>query len=157
MPYVRFLVDYRGVQTDELYYEAGQVVDLDKVHQPFNVPELLREERLELYDPNAVDELEEDVEVDIPVELEPEEAFELVVELNATPTAVELAEENDLSLALIEGSGDDGKVLVGDVRAALELLAEDDGSPVELDPEPEVLVGENNGGVIMNTTEDGGW
>ena len=28
MALIRFLVDYRGVLTDELFYEAGAVVDL---------------------------------------------------------------------------------------------------------------------------------
>jgi pyruvate/2-oxoglutarate dehydrogenase complex dihydrolipoamide acyltransferase (E2) component len=48
--------------------------------------------------------------------------FEIVNEeltVNATDAAVELAQEHDIDLAEIEGSGTDGRVLKSDVEAVI--------------------------------------
>ena len=47
-------------------------------------------------------------------------------EVNATDAAVELAAEHGVILADIEGTGEDGRVLVGDVRRYIEALDEEE-------------------------------
>lgn len=42
--------------------------------------------------------------------------------VEATPEAAELAAEHGLDLAEIPGSGTDGRILVGDVKAALQAV-----------------------------------
>ena len=42
------------------------------------------------------------------------------VEVDATPRAVELAEELGVDLAAVQGSGADGRIIAGDVRSAAE-------------------------------------
>ena len=53
------------------------------------------------------------------LEIEPIEAEEELAEIDATGAAQELAEEEGVDLADIEGSGLDGRILVSDVRDAI--------------------------------------
>lgn len=53
----------------------------------------------------------------------PEEEDEEPFEPDATPEAAALAAENDLDLSEIDGSGEDGRILVGDVEAYLDAEA----------------------------------
>lgn len=48
---------------------------------------------------------------------------ERVAEIDATDAARELAAEHDIDLATVEGTGEDGRVLVSDVRALVEEAA----------------------------------
>lgn len=50
-----------------------------------------------------------------------EEAEEEEEEVAVTPAAAELAEELGVDLASMEGTGKDGKITVGDVRAASDV------------------------------------
>ena len=47
-------------------------------------------------------------------------ADEPAAEVNATEAAVELANAHDIDLADVEGSGEDGRILVGDVEDILD-------------------------------------
>ena len=38
----------------------------------------------------------------------------------ATPAAIKLAEENDIDLSLVPGSGADGKIVVGDIKKLID-------------------------------------
>ena len=67
-----------------------------------------------------------------PVEIESEKGakasewlkvkHEKVASVNATPKAASLAVENNIDLSVIVGSGEDGKVLVSDVKKAKKAL-----------------------------------
>ena len=88
---VKFLVGYRGWITGERHYPPGTVCELDEDA----AVRLIDEGRAELYQ-----------EKPGPVE--------------ATPSATKFAVENNINLARVVGSGTDGRILVGDVKAYLD-------------------------------------
>lgn len=51
-------------------------------------------------------------------------------DVNATPAAKDLAEEHDLDLSSVQGSGEDGKITKPDVEAALEESSSADAASV---------------------------
>jgi hypothetical protein len=55
-----------------------------------------------------------------------------VVEISATPAAIELAEQHGIDLATIAGTGADGKILKGDVQATIDNLPVSHDKAVEL-------------------------
>jgi pyruvate/2-oxoglutarate dehydrogenase complex dihydrolipoamide acyltransferase (E2) component len=40
--------------------------------------------------------------------------------VDISPAALKLAEDNDIDLGLVKGTGADGKILIGDIRRLLE-------------------------------------
>ena len=54
-------------------------------------------------------------------------------EIDATPTAVKLADEEDIDLALIEGTGDSGRILKSDVEDFIKAQPEAAGDESEAD------------------------
>ena len=87
---IQFINGYRGILTNEIHYLPGTVMDLDRE----TALELIREGRAVAYDPDP----------------EP---------IEATDAAVELAAEHGIDLAKVAGSGAEGRILVSDVKAAI--------------------------------------
>ena len=86
---VEFLAGYQGWITDEVYYKAGDVVEVE----PKVATYLQHNGRAVIVEPK---------------------------EIEATPGATKLALENDVDLAQVSGSGADGRILIGDVKAYLD-------------------------------------
>ena len=84
---VEFLQGFRGVETNEIHYKKGDIVE---------VPD------------EWIERLVADKRVKV-----------LAAEVNATDSAIKLAEEHGIDIAEIQGSGVGGRVLKSDIEAVI--------------------------------------
>lgn len=128
---IQFVQDYRGVNSGEIFFEAGTIVDVDEMsanHKGFSAGNLIRQGRAVQIE---VAEVVEEVE-------EPE-----VEEISASPAAIALAAEHQIDLSSVEGTGKGGNITKSDIQSIVDSL------PVEEEDEPSL-----EGGIM---TSDGGW
>lgn len=109
--------NYRRKQGHRQSFTEVEIVDidLDGVAPPST-------EEADVEVEEAPDETEAAVDVD---EEAVEEDQDEASEIDITPAAAELAEEHDLDLTSIEGTGKDGRILKSDVQGAIKELEEE--------------------------------
>jgi len=79
-----------------------------------------------------------------PIRLFAQKARGVMTKINATKSAIEFADENQIDLDLVDGTGADGRIGIGDVRQFADdnlMEAEEEGVGVEeIDPSTAVTV-----------------
>lgn len=98
-------------------YQATQYINGFRIGREWRAGDLVSEEEM----PEGMFNILRTIGALVPVEEEEppyeEMVDELVNEVNATPAAIELAEEMGVDLSEVEGTGKDGSILKGDVEA----------------------------------------
>lgn len=107
-----------GEEAEEALAEPeAEVAEVEALPEE-EVPEPAEVEEVEAAEPEAVEE--EAVEEEADEEPEADAEPDAEAEVDITNAARELAEEHDLDLSAIEGTGKDGRILKGDVQKAIK-------------------------------------
>lgn len=126
--------NYRRKQGHRQSFTEVEIVDIDldgvaapSVEEPDVEVEEAPDEAeaaVEVEEEAAAEAEEEEVVEEAAVEAVEEDQDE-APEIDITPAAAELAEEHDLDLTSIEGTGKDGRILKSDVQGAIKELEEE--------------------------------